>query len=130
MPTVEPITPNWLSATWDRLSADDPSLQAAYDLRDYPSEQSGEGNWIDLYLTESDDHPVGRLWLNPDTENIGLIMLPGSNIDYITKAALELRQLRAANVDVFQAYTYIKSQFYAHAEQTGDLADASIGAAT
>lgn len=130
MTTFQPITPNWLSAGFGKMCEDDPSLEFAYDLKDYPSAQTGEGNWIDLYLTPDDSNPVARLWFNPDTENIGLILLPGSNIDYATKAALELRQLKAANVNVFQAYSYIKAQHYANAEQTGDLEDASTGTAT
>jgi hypothetical protein len=128
MPTAEPITPNWLSASWDNFVENDPTLQDAYDLRDYPSNQIGEGNWVDLYLTDSEEFPVGRLWINPDTENIGINTLPGSNIDHLTKCALELRQLRAAGCDVFQAYDYIKSQYYAGEEETGELADADPNA--
>ena len=130
MTTFQPATPNWLSAAWDTFSAEDPSLQGAYDLRDYPSNQSGEGNWVDMYLTEDESNPIARLWVNPDTENIGLILLPASNVDYATKCALELRQLRDAKVDATAAYSYIKQQYFAGEEQTGELEDANAGTAT
>jgi hypothetical protein len=122
--TFQPITPNWLTAGWDQFTADDPELQLAYDWSDYPSDRSGEGNWTDLYLDESDEFPVGRLWINPDTENIGLQALPQGNISYLTKIALELREFRHNGADPLTAYEYIKRDYFAGEEQTGDLADA------
>jgi hypothetical protein len=56
--TFQPITQNWLTAAWDKFVEDDPELENAYGYADYPSEMYGEGNWIDLYLTDSDEFPV------------------------------------------------------------------------
>jgi hypothetical protein len=122
--TFLPITPNWLTGAWDQFIAEDPELEYAYDYANYPSDMYGEGNWIDLYLTDSDEFPIGRLWINPETENIGLQALPQGNISYLTKIALELREFRHNGVDPLTAYEYIKRDYFAGEEQAGDLADA------
>ena len=127
MSTFQPLTPNWLSDGFAMIVADEPTLPDAYGLTDYPSDQTGEGNWIDMYLTDnSDQFPVGRLWVGTDTENIGLSELPGSNLDHLTRCALELRQLNEANVSVLQAFDYIKGLYYADAWHTGDLNEAMV----
>lgn len=126
--TLQPITPNWLTAAWDQFVAEDPELQQAYDWPDYPSEMSGEGNWLDLYLTPTDDFPVGRLWLNFDTENIGLELLPQGNINYATKIALELREYHHHGVNAINAYSQIRNDYYADEEQTGELSSAKVPA--
>jgi len=126
MSTFQPIRFSWLSASFDNFVQDDPELPHAYDYQDYPSEQTGEGNWVDLYLTEDDSNPVGRLWLNPDTENIGIEPLKGGNTDYLTKIALELREFNYNGVSALQAYDFIRRQYYAGVAETGELADAKI----
>lgn len=125
MTTFQPITPNWLTAVWDQFVADDPELQQAYDYTDYPSEMSGEGNWLDMYLTPGDEFPVGRLWLNFETENIGLQQLPNGNISYATKVALELREFHNAGVSPILVYAHIRNDYYCGVEQTGELAQAA-----
>lgn len=126
MSTFQPITPNWLTAAFDQFVADDPELPMAYDYTDYPSEMSGEGNWLDLFLDETERFPVGRLWINPETGNIGLEELKYGNISHLTKIALELREYHYHDVDPLQAYSNIRSNYYADEEQTGELADAKI----
>lgn len=128
MPTVEPITPNWLTAAWDQFVADDPELQVAYDYADYPSDMTGEGNWVDLYLDPTDRFPVGRAWINPETDNIGLLALSNSNIDHLTKSALQLREFNYHGVPALTAYDFILNDYYAGEQQTGELADADTGA--
>jgi hypothetical protein len=128
MSTFQPITPNWLTAAWDGFVKDDPELQDAYDYQEYPSDLGGEGNWVDLYLTNTNEVPVGRLWINPETENIGLQELQFGNISYLTKIALELREFAHNGVSVLQAYDFIRKQYYADEQQTGDLATARIEA--
>jgi hypothetical protein len=125
MTTFQPLTPNWLSASWDQFVADDPELQDAYGYDDYPSVLGGEGNWVDLYLTLSDEHPVGRLWISPESSDIGLLELPNSNTDHATRIALTLRELNHHGVSVFRAYDYAKSMYFAGEEQTGDLSVAA-----
>lgn len=126
MTTFQPITPNWLSGAWDAFIQDDPELQAAYDYPEYPSELYGDGNWLDLYLTATDDHPIGRLWVAPETDNIGLQELRGGNTDHLTRIALQLREFSYHGVSVLQAYDFIRRQYYADEQQTGDLANARI----
>lgn len=128
MSTFQPMTPNWLSASWDQFVADDPELQDAYGYSDYPSELGGEGNWVDLFLDESDDHLVGRLWVNPESSDVGLQELPGSNTDHATKVALTLREFNHHGVSVLQAYEFIKNEYFCGEEQTGDLANVIDGA--
>jgi hypothetical protein len=128
MSTFQPITPNWLTGVWDEFIKDDPELQNAYDYTDYPSDLGGEGNWVDLYLTDSNEFPVGRLWVNPETENIGLQELQFGNISYLTKIALQLREFNYHEVGVLPAYDFIRNQYYADEQQTGDLANARIEA--
>lgn len=124
--TFQPITPNWLSATFDQFMANDPELVAAYDYPDYPSEMTGEGNWVDIYVTETNDFPIGRLWVNPETDNIGLEQLEYSNPTYLTRLALELRELNYHDVPVLQAYDFIRSAYFANEQDTGDLANAKV----
>ena|SRR6516165_513137 len=126
MTTFQPITPNWLTAAWDQFAASDPELEQAYGWPDFPSDRSGEGNWIDLYLTETDDFPIGRLWINPDTQNIGLIPLPDGNISYQTKIALELREYKHHRTDPLTAYDQIKSEYFGTQEETGNLKSAGV----
>ena len=126
MTTFQPITPNWLTPAFDDFVDADPELQLAFDYADYPSDMSGEGNWIDLFLTPSDEHPVGRLWINPDTGSIGLQALPGGNITYATKVALELREFHHNGVDAIRTYDFLKGQYFANEEQTGDLKGAKV----
>lgn len=126
MSTFQPIRFSWLSASFDNFVQDDPELAVAYDYPDYPSEQSGEGNWIDLYLDATDEQPVGRLWINPDTENIGLEPLKGGNTDYLTKIALELREFNFNGVSALQAYDFIRQQYYAGVTETGELSESIL----
>lgn len=123
MSTFQPITPNWLTAAWDQFVMDDPELQDAYGYTDYPSDLAGEGNWIDLYLDESDNFPVGRLWINPESGDIGLQELPDGNISHATKIALTLREFNKHEVSARLAYNFVKNEYFAGEEQTGDLAD-------
>lgn len=129
MTTFQPITPNWLTAAWDEFVRDDPELQDAYGYEDYPSDAGGEGNWIDLFLTNGDDFPVGRLWINPESNDIGLMELPDGNINHATKVALTLREFHHHGVSPLQAYDFIKNEYFCGEEQTGDLADADTGTA-
>lgn len=126
MATFQPITPNWLTPAFDDFTDTDPELQLAYDYADYPSDMSGEGNWTDMFLTPSDEFPVGRLWINPETNNIGLEALPNGNITYATKVALELREFHHNGVDAMRTYDFLKDQYFAGEEQSGDLADAKV----
>lgn len=126
MTTFQPITPNWLTASWDEFTKEDPELQDAYNYPEYPSELGGEGNWLDLYITDTDEFPVGRLWINPETENIGLQELQYGNISHLTRIALELRELNYHGVSALQAYDFIRGQYFAGEQDTGDLAKARI----
>jgi hypothetical protein len=105
---------------------DDPELMKAYGWDDYPSDLAGEGNWVDLFLDETDDHPVGRLWINPDSGDIGLIALQHTNITYASKVALELREFAHHGVGPRLAYDYIKDDYYCGEEQTGELKEANV----
>jgi hypothetical protein len=67
----KPITANWLSPAFDHLIFLYPELMVAYKLLDYPGAMEGEDNWIDLYLDEQGEHPVGRLWVNPENDGCG-----------------------------------------------------------
>jgi hypothetical protein len=42
----------------------------------------------------------------------------------LTKIALELREFNHNGVNPMQAYDYIKRDYFANEEETGDLADA------
>lgn len=128
MTTFQPITPNWLTAAWDAFIEADPELQDAYGYDDYPSDLGGEGNWIDMFLDTTDDHPVGRLWINPESSDIGLQELPNGNINHATKVALTLREFNHHGVSPLQAYSFVKNEYYCGEEQTGDLADVTVGA--
>lgn len=128
MTTFQPLRSNWLSAGFDQFVQDDPTLPEAYGYSDYPSDMLGEGNWIDLFLDDSDRFPVGRLWSDLES-NVGLIELRSCNTSYLTKSALELRQLQNAEVHPINAYNFIREQYYCGEEQTGELADANAGTA-
>lgn len=130
MSTFQPITPNWLAGAWDQFVRDDPELELAYDYEDYPSDMTGEGNWIDLFLTVTDEFPVGRLWLNFETENIGLEQLQDSNINHATKVALTLRELHHHDVNAIRAYEFIRNEYFAGQELTGELSDAVVALKT
>lgn len=130
MATFEPITSNWLSGAFQQMMEDDAELTEAYGWADYPSDMEGEGNWVDLYLTEDEEHPVGRLWMNPDSGDIGLIALRWGNTDYLTKIALELREYKRHGVTIFQAYDQIKGEYFAVEEQTGELKEAKVKVAS
>jgi hypothetical protein len=115
---------NWLTESFINMVNEDPELIDAYEYDDYPNDMTGEGNWIDLYLTESDEHPVGRLWVNPETQNAGVMPLQNSNADHLTRVALELREFAHHEVDATDAYDIIRGYYYAHQQKTGELADA------
>lgn len=125
-----PPYPKWLGPTFGDWCQEDPELLEAYEWPDYSGTMTGEGNWVDLFITQTDDFPIGRLWISPDQECVGMLPLPGGNQDYMTKSILELRELLHHEVDAFRAYDYIKNQYYADEEQTGDLSDAVNGTAT
>jgi hypothetical protein len=126
MSTFQPQTPGWLSPAWDQFYMDDPELQEAYGYPDYPSDMTGEGNWIDMFLDVAGQFPVGRLWLAPDTGSVGLEAVLNGDQTWLTKAALELREFNKHNVGIFSAYDYIKAGYYCGEEQTGDLKDARV----
>jgi hypothetical protein len=112
-----------LTAAWDQFSENDPELEQAYDWPDFPSDRTGEGNWIDLYLTDSDEFPVGRLWINPETENVGLEELKWGNTDHLTRIALQLRDCHHRGLSPLEAFEYVKGEYCCGAMQTGSLAD-------
>lgn len=127
MTTFQPMTPNWLSGGWDQMVKDDPELELAYNYEDYPSEMSGEGNWMDLYLTTSNEFPICRVWLNPETENIGVQYLPGGNDTHATRIALQLREFNHNGVDAIRAFDFVTKQYYAGNWKTGELSEAATG---
>lgn len=122
----KPITANWLSPAFDHLIFPYPELMVAYKVPDYPGAMEGEGNWIDMYLDEKGEHPVGRLWVNPENDGCGVQALPASHLDYVTRDALRLRVFHALDVWVLEAFDRIKAQYYAGETQTGDLAEAYV----
>jgi len=126
MSTFQPITPNWLSASWDDFNKEDSELIEAYDWPDYPDVMEGEGNWIDLYLDSGGKTLVGRLWVCPESQCIGLEQMPNGNATWLTKAALNLREFYRHDVGVLSAYDFIKEDYYCGEEQTGDLSDAAV----
>ena len=125
MSTFQPLGVVTQVAAWDEFVRDDPELANAFGYEDYPSDLGGEGNWVDLYLDTSDEFPVGRLWINPESSDVGLIELPNGNINHATKVALTLREFNHHGVSPLQAYDFIKREYYCGEEQTGDLADAN-----
>lgn len=121
-----PPTPNWLSPMFDQFMMTDAELTMAYDWPDYPGELDGEGNWTDCYLNRDDEVAVGRVWVNPETNTAGILYL-GGNLTYYTKSCLELREFFRHGVPALSAYDFIKSEYYAGAEQSGDLTKAKDG---
>lgn len=126
MTTFQPIGANWLTASWDDFIREDTELDQARGWPEYPSDMTGEGNWVDLYLTETEDFPVGRLWINPDSGDIGLEPLQFGNITYLTKIACELREFNHHGVSARSAYDYIKQGYFAEDESTGELTEAKV----
>jgi hypothetical protein len=93
--TFKPISAKWLSPAFDHLIYPYPELMVAYKLPDYPGAMEGESNWIDMYLDEEREHPVGRLWVNPENDGCGVVALPVSDLTYLTRDALRLRVFHA-----------------------------------
>lgn len=126
MTTFQPVTPNWLTGAFDQFVVDDPDIIDAYGWDDYRSEMSGEGNWVDMFLDEAGEFPVGRIWFSPDTSDIGLELLPEGNLTWLTKSALELREFSKRGVSIFQAYEYVKRDYFCGEEQHGELTEAKV----
>jgi hypothetical protein len=122
-----PPTPNWLGPAFDSFVQADPELIQAYDWPDYPGDMAGEGNWLDLYIDANGANPVGRLWVNPDKSVVGISFLEGGNLTYYTKACLELREMFHHEVTPLMAFDFIKQQFFAGEQQSGELANAQEG---
>jgi hypothetical protein len=126
MTTFQPQTPNWLSPSWDDMYKEDPELIEAYGYPDYPDKMTGEGNWIDLFLDAGGQTPVGRLWIGPDAQTIGLEQVQNGNVTWLTKSALNLREFNKHGVGIFSAYDFVKNDYYCGEEKTGDLSDARV----
>lgn len=122
--------PKWLSGpTFHQWVLEDKELLSAYDWPDYPGEMVGDGNWVDVFVTETDDFIIGRLWVNPEANSVGLEFIEGGDLLHFAKAALTLREFYHHGVDALQAYEYIKREFYCGEEETGELKDAVLSAA-
>lgn len=131
MSTFQPTSPNWLGPGFSIITEAEPELIAAYNMPDYPSEDTGEGDWVDLYLDAAQQHTVGRLWVAPEENSIGLIELPGSNTDHLTRIALQLRDFQYNDVPVMNAWQYItENDGYTNANNGfGMVKDAAVDTA-
>lgn len=121
-----PATANWLSPGFDHITEAEPELLRAYELPDYSGDMSGEGDWTELYLDPTDDHPVGRLWVSPENNGCGIIAAELCNMDHATRVCLQLRLFQLHGLSALQAFDYVKNEYYCTQIETGDLAEAKI----
>lgn len=119
--TFKPIPPNWLSPGFTQICEAEPELVSAYDLPDYPGRMTGEGDWADLYLDDAGEFPVGRLWVAPEIDSIGVEELPGSNTDHLTRIALQLRNFNRQGVPPLNAFAHIMGEYATANVGFGDL---------
>lgn len=103
-------------------------LLRVYELPDYPGDMSGDGDWIDLFLDLTDEHPVGRLWISPKNNGCGTIAAELCNMDHATRVCLQLRDFQHHGLSALQAFDCVKDEYYCTQTETGDLADAKIPA--
>src|SRR6516162_708462 len=89
--TFEPATANWLSPGFEVILKNEPELFDAYNYPDYPGVMEGDGVWDDLFLDDTGNDPVGRLWFAPDTNGVGIETLPACNGDHLTRVQLQFR---------------------------------------
>jgi hypothetical protein len=122
--TFQPATANWLSPGFEQILKNEPELFAAYEYPDYPDDMSGDGDWVDLYLDDTGNDPVGRLWFAPDTDSVGVMSVPSGNGDHFTRIQLQLRDFHHQGLVPAGAFDFVRNDYFASEVRTGDLADA------
>jgi hypothetical protein len=122
--TFKPASANWLSPGFEIILKNEPELFDAYEYPDYPGAMIGDGDWVDLFLDDTGNDPVGRLWFAPDTNGVGVEPLPACNGDHFTRIQLRLRDFHHQGLVPANAFDFVKGEYYCGVVQTGNLTDA------
>lgn len=114
------IPSRWLSPAVDAVFNDEPELVDAYDLDPYPSEMTGEGDWMTLYKESGE--PFAILWYSPETDSVGIEL--GHNCydtDLLTVENLRLRLYKNQGMSASAAYQEVASRYNTSDEKPVDL---------
>lgn len=114
------IPSRWLTQDMDRVFAEEPELIDAYDMEPYPSNMSGEGDWMMLYKDTGE--PFAILWYSPETDSVGIEL--GHNCydtDLLTTENLRMRLYNHQGMSASAAYQEVADRYNTSDEKPCDL---------